>query len=78
MRGWIARERPQAKIVTVARVGGILENPTRPVDFLLDNLMIATSVIETVHDYDVEKLLYSKSSCIYPRPATNRSARRRC
>lgn len=69
VRTWMARERPQAVFVAAARVGGILANSTRPVDFLLDNLLIATAVIEAAHDYDVEKLLYLGSSCIYPRLA---------
>lgn len=54
----MARERPQVVFVAAARVGGILANSTRPVDFLLDNPLIATAVIEAAHDYDVEKLLY--------------------
>lgn len=69
VRAWVSRERPQAVFVAAARVGGILANSTRPVDFLLDNLLIATAVIEAAHDHDVEKLLYLGSSCIYPRLA---------
>ena len=69
VRGWMDRQHPQAVIVAAARVGGILANSTRPVDFLLDNLLIETAVIEAAHDYAAEKLLYLGSSCIYPRLA---------
>ena len=41
VRAWFARERPEVVILAAARVGGVLANATRPVEFLLDNLLIA-------------------------------------
>lgn len=35
---WFDNNRPGLVFVAAARVGGILANSTRPVDFLLDNL----------------------------------------
>jgi len=64
---WFAAHRPQAVFVAAGTVGGILANDTRPAEFLLDNLLIATSVIEAARQAGVEKLLYLGSSCIYPR-----------
>ena len=55
---WMARERPEAVILAAARVGGVYANATRPVEFILDNLLS-----------DVAKLLFLGSSCIYPRLA---------
>ena len=54
-------------IVAAAKVGGILANSTYPADFLYDNLMIASNVIEAARRTGVKKLLYVGSSCIYPK-----------
>ncbi len=69
VRDWLAAERPQAVFLAAARVGGILANDTRPVDFLLDNLLIETAVLAGAQAAGVEKLLFLGSSCIYPRLA---------
>jgi GDP-L-fucose synthase len=66
---FLERERPDAVFLAAARVGGILENATKPADFIYDNLMIEANVIETSHRIGVEKLLFLGSSCIYPRLA---------
>ena len=68
-RDWMLRERPDVVIVAAARVGGIGANAARPVDFLVENLLISTNVIEAAHRANVGKLLYLGSSCIYPRMA---------
>ena len=68
-RDWMMRERPDVVIVAAARVGGIGANAARPADFLVENLLISTNVIEAAHRADVGKLLYLGSSCIYPRMA---------
>ena len=65
---WMAAEHPQAIFVAAARVGGILANSNWPVEFLYDNLTIATNVIHAAA-IGVEKLLFLGSSCIYPRHA---------
>ena len=69
VRGWMERERPDVVILAAARVGGVFANATRPVEFILDNLLIETSVLEAAHHADVAKLLFLGSSCIYPRLA---------
>ena len=66
---WMRDVRPQAVFLAAARVGGILANDTRPAEFIYDNLPIQTNVIEAARRYDVEKLLFLGSSCIYPRLA---------
>jgi GDP-L-fucose synthase len=66
---WMQTSRPDAVILAAARVGGILANDTYPADFLWQNLMIEANVIDAAHQYDVEKLLFLGSSCIYPRDA---------
>jgi GDP-L-fucose synthase len=67
VRGWFARQRPDAVVLAAAKVGGILANDTLPADFLYDNLMIEANIIEAAHRGDVEKLLFLGSSCIYPK-----------
>ncbi len=64
---WMQAQRPHAVFLAAARVGGILANQTFPVQFLLDNLLIETSVIAAAHAHDVERLLFLGSSCIYPK-----------
>lgn len=65
--GWMHNHRPQVVFLAAARVGGILANAMHPVDFLRDNLLIATAVFTGAEQIGVEKLLFLGSSCIYPR-----------
>ena len=62
-------ERPEYVFLAAARVGGIHANSTYPADFLLDNLKIQNSVIESARVHGAKKLLFLGSSCIYPRDA---------
>ena len=64
---WVARERPQAVFLAAAKVGGIVANDSAPVDFLYDNLAIATNVMHAAAAAKVEKLLFLGSSCVYPK-----------
>src|ERR1700735_4416190 len=66
---WFAENKPQAVFVAAAKVGGILANDTRPAEFIYDNLVIETNVIEAARQAGVEKLLFLGSSCIYPKLA---------
>jgi GDP-L-fucose synthase len=61
--------RPQYVILAAARVGGIMANSSRPVDFLSDNLRIQTNVLDAALRVGVRKLLFLGSSCIYPKHA---------
>ncbi|QNE33460.1 GDP-L-fucose synthase [Sphingomonas sp. NBWT7] len=67
VRAWYAREKPDVVFLAAAKVGGILANDTYPADFLYDNLMIEANIIEASHRFDVEKLMFLGSSCIYPK-----------
>jgi GDP-L-fucose synthase len=59
--------RPDVVVMAAARVGGIGANAAYPVDFLSDNLLIQTNVLDASHACDVDRLLFLGSSCIYPR-----------
>jgi GDP-L-fucose synthase len=64
---WMEKNRPHGVFLAAAKVGGILANDSFPADFLYDNLMIEANIIEAAHRFDVEKLLFLGSSCIYPK-----------
>ena len=66
---WFAREKPEQVIDAAARVGGILENARRPVEFLLENLRIQNNVMESAFRHGCQKFLFLGSSCIYPKLA---------
>ena len=66
---FFATERPDHVILAAARVGGILANSVRPLEFLYDNLMIEANVIRSAHESNVKKLLMLGSTCIYPKLA---------
>jgi len=67
VRQWVARVKPDVIILAAAKVGGILANDSYPADFLFDNLVIETNVIQAAHLADVEQLVFLGSSCIYPK-----------
>jgi GDP-L-fucose synthase len=60
-------EKPDQVILAAATVGGIKASYTHPVDFLLNNLQIQNSVLSAAHHYEVKKLLFLGSTCIYPK-----------
>lgn len=63
------QERPAYVFLAAARVGGILANSTFPGDFIRENLMVQSNVIDASWRYGARKLLFLGSSCIYPRLA---------
>jgi GDP-L-fucose synthase len=63
---WLQRMQPDAIFVAAATVGGILENTKKPADFLYDNLMIETNVIEAARRAGVKKVLLIGSATVYP------------
>jgi GDP-L-fucose synthase len=66
---FFANERPEYVFLAAAKVGGILANDTYPADFIRDNLILQTNVIEASRQAGVQRLLFLGSSCIYPRLA---------
>ncbi|MBN9363120.1 MULTISPECIES: GDP-L-fucose synthase [unclassified Devosia] len=66
---FVADVKPDAIVVAAAKVGGILANDTYPADFLYENLLIETAIFGAAHAFDVQRLLFLGSSCIYPKLA---------
>lgn len=66
---FFANEKPEYVFLAAAKVGGILANNTYRAEFIYDNLMIQSNIIEAAYRSDVKKLLFLGSSCIYPKLA---------
>jgi GDP-L-fucose synthase len=64
---WFKANRPEYVFLVAGTVGGIWANATRPAEFIYDNMMIHATVVHASYLYNVKKLLYLGSSCIYPR-----------
>jgi GDP-L-fucose synthase len=67
VEAFFAAERPEFVFLAAAKVGGILANDTYPADFIRDNLILQTNLIEASRQAGVRRLLFLGSSCIYPR-----------
>lgn len=67
--GFLAAEEPDIVIIAAAKVGGIHANSTYPVDFIYQNLAIASNLVEGSRRAKVPRVLFLGSSCIYPKMA---------
>ena len=67
--GFFAEEKPDQVYLAAAKVGGIHANNTYPAEFIYQNLMMQTNVIDAAFRNGVQKLLFLGSSCIYPKLA---------
>jgi GDP-L-fucose synthase len=69
VESFFAETRPQYVFFAAAKVGGILANSSYPAEFLQDNLVIQTNIIDAAYRNGTRKLLFLGSSCIYPKHA---------
>lgn len=67
VRAFMEEARPEYVFLAAARVGGIHANNTMRADFIYQNLVIETNVIEAAFRAGVNRLMFLGSSCIYPR-----------
>ncbi|AKO97744.1 Nucleoside-diphosphate-sugar epimerase [Marinovum algicola DG 898] len=67
VRDFLADEKPDAVILSAAKVGGIHANNTYPAEFIYENLVIQCNVINGAYAAGVTRLLQLGSSCIYPK-----------
>jgi GDP-L-fucose synthase len=63
------QEKPEYVFLAAAKVGGIVANNTYRAEFLYENLMIQSNVIDSAYRSKVKKLMFLGSSCIYPKMA---------
>jgi GDP-L-fucose synthase len=66
---FFVEEKPAYVFLAAARVGGIVANDTYRGEFIHDNLLIQTNVIDAAYRNGVQKLVFLGSSCIYPKLA---------
>ena len=59
---FVYESRPSVVILAAARVGGIIANAEAPADFIRDNLLIQTHVIDAAFRFGVSKLVFLGSS----------------
>jgi len=62
-------EKPEYVFLAAAKVGGIYANNTYRAQFIYENIMIQTNVIHSCYKFNVKKLLFLGSTCIYPKLA---------
>jgi len=61
------QNKPDYVFLAAAKVGGIIANNTYRAEFIYDNLMIQSNIINQSYKHNVKKLLFLGSSCIYPK-----------
>ena len=66
---YFQQAKPEYVFVAAAKVGGIVANRDYPADFIYDNLMIQSNIIDAAYRHGVKKLVFLGSSCIYPKMA---------
>lgn len=64
---WFALTKTEYVFLVAGKVGGIKANNTQKAEFIYNNLMIASNVVDAAYRNGVIKLLYTGSSCIYPK-----------
>jgi len=64
---WFSKNRPEYVFLAAAKVGGIHANDKYPAEFIYDNLEIQNNVIHSSYKFNVKKLLFMGSICIYPK-----------
>lgn len=63
---WIDKIRPNIIFAIAAKVGGVYANASLPADFLSNNLMIESNVIDGAYHFGISKLIFVASNCAYP------------
>jgi GDP-L-fucose synthase len=69
VESFFKKESPDYVFLAAAKVGGIHANSTYPADFIRDNLLVQSNVIDAAYKSNTKKLLFLGSSCIYPKLA---------
>ena len=64
---FIKKNKPKFIFVAAARVGGIYSNLKFKAEFMYDNLMIQSNIINSAYENGVNNLIFLGSSCAYPK-----------
>lgn len=69
VNAYFSQQRPVTVILAAAKVGGIQDNLSHPVEFLQNNLLIQTNVMQAAFAHGALQLLFLASSAVYPKDA---------
>ena len=69
VQAYMQQHRPDQVYLAAAKVGGIHANNAYPAEFIADNLVIQSNIIQASYKIGVQNLLFLGSSCIYPKLA---------
>ena len=58
--------KPKVVVHLAARVGGIMDNITYPVEYLEDNTLMNTNLLKSCHQHNVDRVIAMGSTCMYP------------
>ena len=61
------KNKPEILIICAAKVGGIIENKSKPLEFLIDNFQIQKNLLLASKKYSIKRTIFLGSSCIYPK-----------
>ena len=64
---FIKKQKPKFIFIAAAKVGGIYSNNKFKADFIYENLMIQTNLINAAYNNGIKNLIFLGSSCIYPK-----------
>ena len=67
VKKFFEKVRPEYVFLAAAKVGGIVANNKYRADFIYENLQIQNNVIYYAYKYNVKKLMFLGSTCIYPK-----------
>ncbi len=67
VKGFYLKNKPDLVFLSAAKVGGIGANQAYPADFIGQNLCIQYNVIHFAKVFEVKKLIFLGSSCVYPK-----------
>jgi GDP-L-fucose synthase len=64
---FLRKKKPDFIFIAAAKVGGILDNNSYKADYITENLLIQTNLIQGSYLYGVKNLIFLGSSCVYPK-----------
>ncbi|MBI5428602.1 MAG: GDP-L-fucose synthase [Nitrospinae bacterium] len=64
---FFAETKPDCVFLCAAKVGGIGANRAYPADYIFQNLLIQTSVMDAAYRHNAKKLLFLATPCLYPK-----------
>ena len=61
------KHKPQFVFISAAKVGGIYSNNKYKAEFIYDNIIIQSNIINSAYECGIKKLIFLGSSCVYPK-----------